>query len=172
LKEFAQWLAGTYPSVLIQQHNSWSIPVIQSIHIAAIAILVGSVFLIEARILGWAGGDQTLRQTTNRFGAWITGSLWVLLVTGILMVVGEPVRELVTFSFWAKMFLVAVGAVVAVVFLRSVRRNEVRWEDAAQRGPAKFAALITCLMWVSIIILGRLIAYDHIWGSWSPATVR
>jgi hypothetical protein len=172
LKQFAQWLSTTYPSVLIQQHNSWTIPVIQSIHIAAIAILVGSVFLIEARIFGWSGRDQTLRQTTNRFGQWITGSLWVLLITGVLMVVGEPARELLTFSFWAKMFLVAAGAVIAVVFLRAVGKNENRWEDVEHRTPAKLVAAITCLMWVGIIILGRLIAYDHIWGSWSPATVR
>jgi len=59
--------------------------------------------MIDLRILGWAGKDLTLRQTTERFGPWLTSSLWLLLVTGILMVVGEPVRELVTFSFWLKM---------------------------------------------------------------------
>ena len=73
-------------------------------------MVMGSVLMIDLRILGWAGMDQTLRQTTSRFGPWLTGSLWLLLATGILMVVGEPVRELVTFSFWLKMALVAVGA--------------------------------------------------------------
>jgi len=173
LKQFAEWLSTTFPSVFIQNHNSWAIPVIQSIHIVGIAIVLGSVFLIDVRILGWSGRDQTLRQTTNRFGPWLTGSLWMLLLTGVLMVIGEPVRELVTFSFWLKMFLVAVGALIAIIFLRAVRKHEQRWEDGIlQRGTVKSLAVITFLLWASIIILGRLIAYDHIWGSWSPAAVK
>ena len=30
-------------------------------------------------------------------------------------------------------------------------------------------AVGTVLIWMAIIFLGRLIAYDHVWGSWSPA---
>lgn len=127
--------------------------------------------MIILRVLGWAGMDQTLRQTANRFGPWVTGSLWVLLVTGILMVVGEPVRELVTFSFWLKMFLVAVSAVIATRFQISLRKNERLWEqDLVKRASIHWLAILTFVIWAAIIVLGRLIAYDHIWGSWSPAT--
>jgi hypothetical protein len=166
LKQFANWLSTTARSVFLQNHNSWAIPTIQSIHIVGIAIVLGSVFMIDLRLLGWAGMDQTLRQTTNRFGPWLTGALWLMLATGILMVIGEPVRELITFSFWLKMFLVAVGTAIAVAFLKAVHRHEARWEE--QRGAVKSLAILTFLIWVCIIFLGRLIAYDHVWGSWSP----
>jgi len=86
------------------------------------------------------------------------------------MVVGEPVRELVTVSFWIKMFLVAVGTLVATVFQISLRKYEQDWEGTfSRRASIKCLALVTFLIWVAIIILGRLIAYDHVWGSWSPA---
>jgi hypothetical protein len=166
LKQFAEWLSTTFLSVFIQNHNSWAIPTIQSIHIVGIAIVLGSVFMIVLRLLGWAGMDQTLRQTTNRFGPWLMGALWLMLATGILMVIGEPVRELMTFSFWLKMFLVAVGTVIAAVFQRSVRKHE---GDPVTSAPLKSLAVLTFLIWACIIVLGRLIAYDHIWGSWSPA---
>jgi hypothetical protein len=170
VKQFALWLSTTSPSVFIQEHNSWTIPVIQSIHIVGIAAVIGSVLMIDLRILGWAWADQTLRQTTNRFGPWLTGSLCLLLVTGVLMVIGEPVRELVTFSFWLKMALVAIGTLVAVVFQRTLRRHEQHWEDTlVHRRSIKALAVLTFLVWVCIIVLGRLIAYDHVWGSWSPA---
>jgi uncharacterized membrane protein YgdD (TMEM256/DUF423 family) len=170
VKQFALWLSTTSPSVFIQEHNSWTIPAIQSIHIVGIAMVMGSVLMIDLRILGWAGTDQTLRQTARRFGPWLTGSLWLLLATGILMVIGEPVRELVTFSFWAKMALVAVGTLVAVIFQRTLRRHEQRWEETLVHRPSiKALALLTFLVWACIIVLGRLIAYDHVWGGWSPA---
>lgn len=167
MKSFAEWLASTPPSVFIQNHNSWVIPTIQSIHIVGIAIVLGSVLMMGLRLLGWAGMDQTVRQTTGRFGPWLTGSLWLMLATGILMVIGEPVRELITFSFWLKMLLVAMATLIAVIFLRSARRQEQRWEQPP--GTAKWMATLSFLIWLFIIVLGRLIAYDHVWGSWSPA---
>jgi Ca2+/Na+ antiporter len=171
LKQFAEWLSTTGPSVFIQNHNGWVIPTIQSIHIVGIGVVMGSVFMIYLRILGWAGMDQTLRQTTNRFAPWLTGSLFLLLVTGILMVIGEPVRELVTFSFWLKMFLVAVSTVIAATFQITLRKLERQWEETlVNRRSIKSLAILSFLIWACIIVLGRLIAYDHVWGSWSPAT--
>lgn len=173
MKHFAEWLSTTNPSVFIQNHNSWVIPTIQSIHIAGIALVMGSVLMIDLRILGWAGTDQTLRQTTNRFGPWLTASLGLLLVTGTLLVIGEPVRELVTFSFWFKMALVAVGTLVAAAFRLALRKHEQRWEESlVHRPPIQWLAILTFLTWAFIIVLGRLIAYDHVWGSWSPIGTR
>lgn len=171
MKQFADWLSTTSPSVFIQTHNSWVIPTIQSIHIIGIGVVLGSALMICLRILGWAGLDQTLRQTTSRFGPWLTGGLWLMLATGILMVIGEPVRELVTFSFWLKMFLVAVSTLIAASFQINRRKHERRWEETLmQRRSIQGLAILTFLIWLGIIILGRLIAYDHIWGPWSPAT--
>jgi len=170
MKQFAEWLSTTSPSIFLQNHNSWAIPAIQSIHIVGIAIVLGSVFMIVLRLLGWAAMDQSLLQTASRFGPWLTNALWLMLVTGILMVIGEPVRELITFSFWLKMFLVALATVIAIVFQRSLRKYEQHWEEIlVKRGTTKFFAVLTFLIWAGIIILGRLIAYDHVWGSWSPA---
>ena len=171
MKHFAEWLSTTFLSVFIQNHNNWAIPAIQSIHIVGIGVVLGSAFMIYLRILGFAGMDQTLRQTEIRFGPWLTGALYVMLATGILMVIGEPVRELVTFSFWLKMSLVAVSTMITILFRISLRKHEQRWEETlVKRRSIQGLVVLTFLIWVCIIILGRLIAYDHIWGSWSPAT--
>ena len=170
MKPFAEWLSTTAPSLFLQQHNTWAIPIIQSIHIVGIALVMGSVLMIDLRILGWAGTDQTLQQTSSRFGPWLTASLWLMLVTGILMVIGEPVRELVTFSFWFKMALVAIGTIVAAIFRMNLRRHERQWEDTLiRRGSIRAMAVATFLVWFCVILLGRFIAYDHVWGSWSPS---
>ena len=166
---FTEWLSQTSISLAIQTHD-WVIPTVQSVHIVAIGVVLGSVFMIDLRVLGLAGRDQSLTETTGRFGPWLSGALCVLLATGVLMVIGEPARELLAFSFWLKMFLVAVGTVTAEVFQISLRKNEIEWEQSlAKRRTTKWLALATLLIWVCIVILGRLIAYDHIWGAWSRA---
>jgi len=167
LTVFTDWLSQTSISLAIQTHD-WVVPTVQSVHIVAIGVVLTSVFMIDLRILGMAGRDQSLTETTGRFGPWLSGALCVLLATGLLMVIGEPARELLAFSFWLKMFLVAVGTLSAAVFQISLRRNELDWEQSlAKRRTTKLLAVATLLIWVSIVILGRLIAYDHIWGSWS-----
>src|SRR5262245_66560431 len=86
--------------------------------------------MIDLRVLRLAGRDQTLAQTVARFGPWLSWGLCVLLVTGLAMGVGEPVRELLALSFWLKMGLLTIGMCVAVAFRRSLRRYEERWETA------------------------------------------
>ena len=94
----------------------------------------------------------------------------MLLVTGVLMVVGEPVRELLSFSFWLKMFLVAVGTLIAAIFQITLKSNEHHWEQTLVNRPGvKSLAILTLLIWMGIVILGRLIAYDYVWGGWSLA---
>ena len=79
----------------------------------------------------------------------------------------EPARELLAFSFWLKMALVGIGTVVALWFNASLRRNGPRWETTANRAGVRSLAIVTFLVWLCVVFLGRLIAYDHIWGSWS-----
>ena len=167
MHRFVDWLSQTPLSLAIQTRE-WIIPTIQSVHIVAIAVVMGSVFMIELRIWGWAGRDQTVSETTARFGPWLIGALAVLLVTGAVMVIGEPERELLALSFWLKMILVAIGTIVAITFQRAVGRHDRAWELAiVDRRPIKAAAFVVLLIWLGVIVLGRLIAYDYVWGSWS-----
>lgn len=170
MSRFAEWLTKTSLSHIFRVHESWLIPGVQSIHIIGIAIIIGSVFMMLLRIMGWAGTDQTLRQTTDRFGPWLVGGLCLQLVTGIVMIIAEPARELVNFSFWAKMIFVAVATVLSAIFLANVSKREQQWETLVNRRSIKSLAILTFVIFLFIIVLGRLIAYDHIWGSWSPAT--
>ena len=169
MNDFAVWLSTTLPSVFIQNHQVWMIPVIQSLHVVGIGIAVGSTLMMTLRVLGWAGMDQTVLAIQRRFGPWLTGALCLLLASGGLLVVAEPVRELVTFSFWLKMLFVAVLTVLAAVFQVSVRQRE--WEPTlVRRRSVRLTAILIFVVLGCIIILGRLIAYDHIWGHLSPAT--
>lgn len=159
------------PSVFIQMHESWMIPTIQSLHITGIGLAVGSALMMTLRLLGWVGTDQTLLASQRRYGPWLTAALYLLLATGALLVIAEPVRELVTFSFWLKMACVAVMVLIFVGFQASLRSHGEGWEQAiASRPVVRLAAVLTFVLWGCIIVLGRLIAYDHIWGHLSPAT--
>ena len=169
MREFADWLYLTGPSLFIQEHYTWVIPTLQSIHIMGIAVVFGSVFLMTLRLLGLAGTDQPMVRIAERFGGWLKWGLVALATTGGLLIIGEPPRELVNFSFWTKMTLVAFNAIVGFRWIASVKKNPEAWEGPdAQLGSVKLMAVLMFLIFIAIIFLGRLIAYDQIWGDWSP----
>ena len=47
MKQFAEWLSTTSLSVFLQNHNSWAIPTIQSIHIVGIGVVTAAKLLAE-----------------------------------------------------------------------------------------------------------------------------
>jgi hypothetical protein len=68
------------------------------------------------------------------------------------------------------MFLVSVGTLIAATFLKTLRSHDQHWEEKlVRRLSIKLMSIVTFLVWVAVIVLGRLIAYDHVWGAWSPA---
>ena len=155
LVELAFWISETPLSLWIVTHF-WAIPTIQTLHILAIAGLFGSVLMVNLRVLGLIGGHRSLAQTAARFMPWIRWSLLALLVTGLLLIVGEPIRELINPVFWVKMGLVVVTAVISMMFNRKVATVEATGTSAASlRG----GAVLLIVLWCAIMAGGRWIAY-------------
>jgi hypothetical protein len=164
--EFAQWLERTRLSVTIQSVE-WIIPLVQSIHILMIGVVFVSILVIALRVLGWMRMDQASGEVVDRFSTWIRNGLVVLAVTGVLLVIGEPIRELMSLSFWLKMALLAVGVASALGFRRALETPGAPAGREFSPG-AKSAAVATVLLWLAIIFLGRAIAYDvEVWGALS-----
>src|SRR5690606_15277884 len=63
--------------------------------------------------------EQTFADVWRRFAPWIWAALVVMAVTGLLLVIAEPVREFTSLSFWLKMALIVVGVVGTIAFRRA-----------------------------------------------------
>jgi hypothetical protein len=164
METFANWLAGTAASDVIQK-TLWIIPVMQTIHILSVAMVFTSVVMIELRILGVIR-SQTIGQTAHRFVPWIFGGIVVLAVTGSVLIVGEPKRSLPSYEFQMKMMYLAVAVAFTLAFAQSVRQHATVWETAG--GPTQRVsgrtlvnalALVALLVWSMVVVYGRWIAY-------------
>jgi uncharacterized membrane protein SirB2 len=138
----------------------WAVPMIQTVHILAIATVFGSVVMVNLRIFQAAGRSRTMTQTVRRFLPWIWWGLLTLLISGIGMVFGDPVRNLTNPVFWTKMVSVSLAALISLAFQESVRRNVARWElTHSGRVGIRIASGCVVALWVFIIFCGRWIAY-------------
>src|SRR5215471_3931640 len=102
LSEFSRWLAATSLSHTIQTAG-WIIPTLQSIHILCVAIVFASALLVDFRIFHLFERKVPLSQVMQRFLPTIWPVLVILLLTGSLLIVGEPRRSLVNSTFQLKM---------------------------------------------------------------------
>lgn len=161
---------GQSPLSLAMASSPWVVPTMQSIHIMSIAVIFISVLMIALRVMGITWGGVSIRSTADRFAPWAWASLAFLALTGIILILAEPLREIMAISFWFKMILLAIAITISVRFLRAVHSKDAY---AADHGPVDAGlrrnAVVTIVVWVAIIFLGRFIAYDPlIWGSLSP----
>jgi hypothetical protein len=159
LAAFADWLSGTPLSVAIQS-VSWVVPLVQTIHILALAVVLSSVGMIGLRILGLAGGRTTVANTARRYVPWIWGALVIMLLTGVTLVIGEPGRSLTNAYFQWKMGLLVLGILLVVGFRTTAARNAPFWDvDHGHRPLARALAVSAFALFVTIAVLGRWIAY-------------
>jgi len=155
LNGFAFWISETGLSLWIQTHF-WAIPTIQVFHIAALAALFGSVLMINLKVLGFLGGHRSYAETAARFVPWIRWGFVVLLISGTLLIIGEPVRELPNPIFWVKMILIAVTVPISLLFNMRVAKVDAGGGITAAH---KLGAVLLIVLWCAIMMGGRWIAY-------------
>ena len=159
LLSIIQWIAHTRASDTIS-NATWIIPLFQTIHIVAIAVVVSTMGMLDLRLMGVSGTRYSMRSSVQRYVPWMWVSVLVLLCTGAVLIVGEPERSLGNWVFQVKMGLLASVLIITLVFSQVVRRNIDSWEKSAtHQRTAKLTGLISLLLWVGIVVAGRWIAY-------------
>jgi putative copper export protein len=156
LNSVCVWIDGTALSQAIQ-NAPWVVPTVQTVHILAIAALMGSMMMINLRLVKLVGRDQPLAQVSGRFSPVIWWALPVLLVSGIFLIIGEPARALKNNIFQIKMLLVISAIFVTLFFAKPLKKNPAHWDSRS--GTGMLVALISISLWVAIIFAGRWIAY-------------
>jgi hypothetical protein len=155
----SKWLSATSLSSQIRT-TSWIIPTLQTIHILGVAVLFSSVILLDLRVLRALLRDAPLAQVAQRFLPVIWPVLLVLLVSGSLLIIGEPRRTLLNATFYLKMALLLVAIVLTAGLQRSFA--SAFWDKGRGRQAAgRLAAVLSILVWCGILFAGRWIAYTQ-----------
>lgn len=161
LSEFSKWLAATSLSHSIQMAG-WIIPTLQTIHILSVAVVFSSAVLVDLRIWRLLGRNEPLPDVARRYLPAIWPVLLVLLITGSLLIIGEPRRSLLNSTFYLKMALLAVAILLTAGLQRSISSSPNFWDrDRTRRIAGQFAATVSILVWCGILFAGRWIAYTQ-----------
>jgi hypothetical protein len=159
LLRWADWISRTQVSQTLSNHQ-WIVPTSQSIHILAVSVVFSCAVMISLRLLGVGQRGRSLSQLTQTLVPWMYRGLAVLLLTGVVQTIAEPVRQFVTPAFWSKMFMIVCALTLTIWLARTVASGAQMWDSPSERPAyAKLWGLVSLGLWIAIIFCGRFIGY-------------
>jgi uncharacterized membrane protein len=151
-----EWLQSTRIATTVAE-NDILFPWIESVHVLAIVLVVGTISIVDLRLLGVASLDISARRLMRDVIPYTWGAFVVAAITGSLMFSSDAVHYAQNRLFQAKLvMLVLAGLNMATFHFFGVRDIE-RWEAPGATPPvaAKAAAAISLLVWITVVSLGR-----------------
>lgn len=160
VRVWVEWVDALPSSVAIRESVN-GYPALLTIHVLSMCLFAGLIIMMDLRLLG-VGNRRTPFSEIQRslFTAQMVG-MAVSAITGVLLVYGQPTRFFDNIFFWIKMMMMALTGANALVFHYTTYESVAEWDSAAVMPfRAKFAAVVSIVLWVCIIATGRLIAYN------------
>jgi hypothetical protein len=156
LLNFCDAVQATAASQFIQDIK-WIVPLVQTVHILAIAAVLGSALMIQLRCLGLSQIDQAMARVAKRHAPVIGWGVSVLLLSGAVLIVGEPARALANDYFQLKMLLLLGVIGVSWVQMRPMQTQPEYWHQ--HPGVLRSLSVLSLGLWAGIVFAGRWIAY-------------
>jgi uncharacterized protein DUF6644 len=156
LLPFFEWCENTAAGDAIRS-SLWLFPVIESVHLVALAAIGGAVLLLDLRLLGVALRRQPVARIARDAQPWLAGSLLVMLPTGMLLFLSEAKKCYYSDAFWVKM----TALMLAILFTFTVRRKVAVAEETRVRAIwLKLVAVVSLTLWFTVGAAGRWIGFS------------
>lgn len=140
--------------------SAWAFPAIESLHVIAIVTVVGTVGIMDLRLLGWAGRAWTVTEESDDTLKWTWAAFALATLTGTLLFVSKAHVYAREPWFLAKLVLFAAAAVNMAIFHRETWKRVSEW-NASFRPPkaAVIAGGLSLAIWILAIVCGRFIGF-------------
>lgn len=159
LLEFCQWLNDTGPATALRE-STLAFPIVESIHTLAITLVVGTVAILDLRLLGFV----LKKAPVSKVAAQILPLTWkgfaVMAATGLLLFCAEAAKSYHNPAFRLKLILLVLVGLNPLIFHFTIYKSVDQWDVASKTpGRARLAAVLSLSLWTAIVVAGRAIAY-------------
>ena len=147
------------PIAVAMRHELWLYPAVEIAHIAGFVVLVGSITVVDLRLLG-LGRTLSVRALTRHTLPWSAAAFVLIVPAGVLMFAAHASDFAGNSAFRLKLALIALAGVNAALFHLKPYRSVDAWDrDVAPPAAARAHAALSLALWFSVIACGRLLAY-------------
>lgn len=155
--EFLTWLEGTVIADAIRT-SIWMYPALETAHYIGLGMLVGSIMVVDLRMLGFAK-SLPIRAVLGLL-PFVWAGLVINAVTGSLIFIYGATNFGTSGAFYLKMALMVLAAANAVAFHALATRRREDWVSTERVPiPAKLVATLSFALWIGVVTTGRWMAY-------------
>jgi hypothetical protein len=160
LLSFCEWLAATPWSIALHE-SLYMYPLLESVHVLTLTLFVGLTVMLDLRLLGITMKTVSVSDFSARVLPWTKAGFVVMLTTGLLLFYAIPVRNYQNIFFRIKVVMLILAGLNVWIFQSRVEKRVSEW-DLAPVTPraARVAAVVSLVLWASIVVAGRMIAYN------------
>ena len=154
------WLEQTPVSMTIRQ-SSLLFNAIVATHTLGIVLTVGTIFLVDLRLLGFGLRREAVSDVLQQILPWTWAGFALMFTTGVLLFCAEAVTVFGSISFRIKIALILLAGLNALVFHKTVYRGARAWRlKSSTPARARLAGLLSLTFWIGIVGAGRAIAFE------------
>ncbi|SRR5690606_37927285 len=137
-----------------------AMPVVEAIHVIAIAVVFGTILVVDLRLLGIGDARRPYTQVSRELLGWTWAAFVVAAITGAMMFAANAVTYYHNTPFRLKMVALVAAGVNMAVFHLVTGRNVEDWDTRRSAPPGgRLAGALSILIWISVIFLGRWIGF-------------
>jgi hypothetical protein len=154
-----EWLYATGLASAIRE-NEYAFPWIECVHVLAITLVVGSIGIVDLRLLGLASRDRPVGRVLLDVLPITWTAFAVAAVSGFLLFSSNAKAYAQNPALLVKFGLLLLAFLNMALFHLWARKSLVRWE-ASPRPPwrAKLAGAVSLLCWIGVVTAGRWIGF-------------
>ncbi len=160
IPQLLEWLENTPLAEAVAQ-SPVLFPLIESIHVLAITFVVGSIAMVDLRLLDLTARDQKASRITADILPWTWGAFIIAVCAGSLMFMSQAEKYFDNPAFRAKFVLMALAGINMLVFQLITGRDIEHW-PVGTRTPlrAKIAGALSLVLWIGVVACGRWIGFS------------
>ena len=158
VEAFARWISHT-PVAWFVIGLRWTWPVCETLHFLGMAMLIGAVGVLDARMLGLF--TRLPIGPLERLVPWGVAGFVINAVTGFLFFAGAPNQYIHNNIFWYKMLFIAIAGVNVGLFYLTGLSRRVDGVGPGEQAPlaAKMIAASSLFLWFGVIFWGRMLPF-------------
>ena len=153
-----EWLQHSPLGTAIRQ-SSFLFPLIETLHVLAITAMVGTIAVVDLRLLGLASRNRPVDKLMDEVLPFTRKAFAVAAVSGSLLFTSHAVDYASKWPFQAKMVLLLLALINIVVFHRLTARNAQAWNQSGLPFTARFGGGLSLAIWIAIVATGRWIGF-------------
>ncbi len=138
----------------------WMFPIIESIHVISFTLVVGTIAVIDLRLLGLASTQRSFQRMASDILKWTWAAFALTVATGLTMFSTNARIYYHNPFFRTKMLLLVLAGVNMLFFEMTAGRTVSQWDKARSAPRAgKAVAVLSLTLWIGVIFMGRIIGF-------------